>query len=119
MLVDLPPLIIMTVTACAIHASLLAYYKKFFVTTKTWKFRIFHSIEIGLVVLWMLFIYGQFAPPTLSNWQIILVVLGTLAVIDGLLFVFFKKVRQLFDIYHFVAIYGVTALTVFLYYSLA
>lgn len=109
----------MTVIAWTIHVCLVGYYKKYFASTKSREFRIFHAVEIGLVILWMLYIYNQFATPELSSWQIILVILGTLIVIDTLFFALFKKARKLFDLAHFAAAYGAIALVSVLYYWLA
>jgi hypothetical protein len=101
-------LIIYTLLAWLVHVGLYSVYSRWFSSTKSVLFRLAHSLEVGITVAVMLSFYSQ----NISMPTILATILGTLLVVDGVLYASIKNIRQKFDALHFIAAYTVVALTV-------
>ena len=102
------------VIAWIIHSVLAGAYSKLFSSTRSASFRLTHAAEIFLTVFLTIFIYKQGTEPTISSLSAVITVLSTLAVLDGVSMVTFKKLRERFDIGHFALAYTATTFAVLL-----
>lgn len=103
-------LILTTLLAWAAHAYLVGLYFPYFTDALSLAFRLTHVIEIGLVMFFSFRLYFHFFKK-ISYPKALLIVLGTLAVID---FIFFRLANPdftAFDIWHFVAAFSTVAIS--------
>lgn len=99
-----------TVAAWLVHSLIAAGYSKLYDSTKSVGFRITHAAEIFTTLLITMTIYKTLTEPTISIISAIATVLGTLVILDGTSFAFANKLRQRFNVLHF--IYAYTAITI-------
>jgi hypothetical protein len=101
-----------TFWAWLIHSIVAWFYSKKFESTKHKNFRITHALEIFITVSVMVLIYSKVADSVASVPEAILTVLGTLIVLDLASLILFDKLREKFDIRHFLMAYGAVVLAV-------
>lgn len=99
-----------TALAWLFHLALASAYMRLFTSAKTAAFRITHSIEISILISVLLIVCNFH----LSVFTTLATVLGTLAILDLILFNSSKSLRKKFDALHFVIAYSVITLVVIL-----
>ena len=99
-----------TLLAWLVHLGLASLYIRK-LDTKSLKFRLIHSAEIGLLVVIMMAIFDR----PLATLAIIWTILATLAILDLTLFLVRKSLIQKFDVLHFVVAYGMVTVVVLLF----
>lgn len=115
---DVLTLVIFTLVAWLVHLFLVGRYLRYFPNTKSREFRVVHVAEIGLVIMAMLALYFHAFDSDLSRAATAVVVLGTLVIVDILLFSASKRARRQFDWGHFAAAYGIIILLTLIYSEL-
>lgn len=103
-----------TVVAWLVHGGLVSLYIDKFANTKALGFRLFHVLEISIVVCLMLFIYLKSVNPAPSTASTAIIILGVLIVVDFILLLAMPSIRQKFDAWHFAAAYTVILSAIFL-----
>lgn len=91
---------------------------KQFADTHTVAFRIVYALELTITFSLMLLIYLAKVPNPAPLGAILLATLGYLALVDTILSLTQKNVRNSFDIYHFIAAYALTGLALLIIYKL-
>lgn len=101
-----------TLAAWIVHSTVAGLYSKKFASTKKAPFRLVHATEIFITVLITMLLYTQFTDPSISVGAALITVLGTLAVLDGISIAAVQKLRDQFDIGHFIFAYSAVALAI-------
>jgi hypothetical protein len=105
-----------TFAAWLLHVGFATLYSKLILNTKSLLFRAIHMLEISTVMALTIAAYQAFQDAALSTLAVMIIILTTLAIVDGIVFSTLKQLRERFDIYHFTAAYSAIILVVILLY---
>jgi hypothetical protein len=111
-------LILTIVMAWLVHGGLVLLYRKWFPTTKMLSFRLTHVLEIFLTTGAAMYVYVSQATNRPSVFLAIATTLGLLLMLDSVLLVRVKTLRQSFDLWHFIAAYLAVAGAVLIAFNL-
>ncbi|MDL2342377.1 MAG: hypothetical protein QFB87_04855 [Patescibacteria group bacterium] len=99
-----------------VHVVLVSGYAKLFADTHSLVFRLLYAVELSLTFSCGIYFYLRKVDQPLAKLAVVLLVVGYLAVIDGLLSLTIPSVRTMFDIWHFAAAYSLLAVSLVVVY---
>lgn len=82
------------------HLVIANIYNRWFPSAKTTKFRAFHAAETFVVTTIMMIAFGQATDSQISTISVVAQVLGTLVILDAILFYSSTDLRKRFDVFH-------------------